>query len=497
MAAGKEEDPMTRRRLILTTLAILAVALPASAQVQDWKQIKYPPLHPMNIPEPQRVTLPNGMLVMLMEDHELPTIEVSAQIRTGSRHVPADKTGLGQVFGSALRTGGTKTMTGDQIDDFLEARGARIESFLGQDSGSAEAWSLKQDFPEVFKVFVDVIRNPTFAEDKIAIAKNQVASGIARRNDNPTSIMFREFQKIVYGTDSPYARTPEFATLDQVKRADLVTFHQKYYQPNRMILGVVGDFDSKQMLETIRSTLGGWPKGPEAKDPTTPIQSTLKPGIYYVQKDDMTQSDIIMGHLGILKNNPDIFAVDVMNEAWGGGFAARLFSNVRSKKGLAYAVRGAVDSEYDHPGTFNAWMTTKTETTAAGIDALMEEIEGLSKSPLTDAEVQRAKDSILNSFVFNYDSKGKILNQQMVYAYFGFPADYLSRYRQNIEKVTPADVNRVAKKYIHKDQLAILVVGPTKGQDKPLSSYGTVVPVDITIPKPKTPAGSASKKSAP
>ena len=488
---------MRIRRVLMTIFLALAVTLPAAGQANNWKEIKYPPLNPMTIPEPQRVTLPNGMLVMLMEDHELPTIEIMTRIRTGSRHVAADKTGLADVFGDVLRTGGTKTMTGDQIDDFLEARGARIETSVGDTSGSAEAWCLKQDFPGVFKLFADVLRNPVFAEDKIAIGKNQVAAGIARRNDNPTGIMFREFEKLIYGADSPYARIPEFATLGAITRDDLVAFHKKYFQPNRIILGVVGDFDSKDMTAKIKAAFADWPKGPAAKDAIAAYRTTAKPGIYYVQKDDMTQSDIIMGHLGIQKDNPDIFAVDVMNEAWGGGFAARLFSNVRSKKGLAYAVRGAINSNYDYPGMFNAWMTTKTETTAAGIDALMEEIDGLIKTPLTDEEVQRAKDSILNSFVFNYDSKSKVLAQQMVYAYFGFPADYLAQYRSRIEKVTTDDVTRVAKKYVHKDQIAILVVGPPKGQDRPLSSFGTVVPVDITIPKPKPPAGGASKKSAP
>jgi len=260
---------------------------------------------------------------------------------------------------------------------------------------------------------------------------------------------------------------------------------------------VVGDFNSKEMLAKIKEAFGNWPKGSELKDEPATYQTAIKPGIYYVQKEDMTQSDIIMGHLGIMKNNPDIFAVDVMNEAWGGGFAARLFSNVRSKKGLAYSVRGAIDSNYDYPGTFNVWMTTKTETTAAGIDALKLEIGDLSKSPLTNDEVQRAKESILNSFIFNYDSKAKVLGQQMVYAYYGFPADYLAQYRSRIEKVTTDDVTRVAKKYVHEGQMAILVVGPPKGQDRPLSSFGNVVPVDITIPKPKAPGGSASKKSAP
>jgi zinc protease len=202
----------------------------------------------------------------------------------------------------------------------------------------------------------------------------------------------------------------------------------------------------------------------------------------------MTQSDIIIGHMGIRRDNPDFYAVEVMNEVLGGGFGRRLFSNVRSKKGLAYSVRGAVDSNFDYPGTFNTWMTTKTETTAAGIDALMVEIDGLTSNPPTDAEVKDAKESILNSFVFNYDSPAKILRQQMTYEYFGYPADYLDRYRENIEKVTKADVARVASKYIHKEQLAVLVVGPSKGADRPLESFGPVTKVDITIRDTKGPA---------
>jgi len=489
---------MTFKRFPTVPLFLLALALPAWAQVQDYKQIKTPALRPITIPEPQRIALPNGMTVLLLEDHELPTIEAIATIRTGTRYEPADKAGLGEILGDVQRTGGTKSMKGDQIDDFLEARGARIETGMSETSAMADMWALKKDFPQVFKLFADVLRNPIFEEEKIAISKNQIASTIARRNDNPTGIMFREFDKLVYGPESPYARTPEFATLESVTREDLVAFHKKYFVPNRMILGVTGDFDSKEMAKTIREVIGAWPKGTEAKDAPAAYRTAPKPGLYYVQKDDMTQSDIILGHLGIQKDNPDIFAVDVMNEAWGGGFAARLFSNVRSRKGLAYSVRGAIDSNYDFPGTFNVWMTTKTETTGAGLDALMEEIEGLSKTPLTEEEVQRAKDSILNSFIFNYDSKAKILRQQIVYTYYGFPADYLSRYRQNIEKVTVADVNRVAKKYVHKDQLAILVVGPPKGQDRPLDSFGKVTRVDITIPPPKT-AGrpSSSSSSAP
>lgn len=472
------------------------LSVPSLAQVKDYRQLKFPEMRPLTIPQPERIVLDNGLVVMLLENHELPLIEVMTRIRTGGRLDPADKTGLSGMFGQALRTGGTKSMSGDQIDDFLEARAAMVETNVGLESGSATLSCLKQDFDDTLKVFADILRNPAFSEDKIKIVRNQANSGISRRNDNPQGVMQREFAKLVYGADSPYARVSEYSTLEHISRDDFVAYHAKYYQPNRMILGVVGDFDAKEMARKVRATFGDWPKGAAAKDPEATWQASLKPGFYYVQKEDMTQSDIIIGHMGIRKNNPDLYAVEVMNEALGGGFAARLFSNVRSKKGLAYSVRGGVESNFDYPGTFNTWMTTKTETTAAGIDALMAEITDIVAKPPSEEEVKKAKESMLNSFVFNYDSPAKVLRQQITYEYFGFPADYLARYRQNIEKVTAADVARVASKYIHKDQLAVLVVGPSKGQDRPLESFGKVTKLDITIPESKgAPTAVASADS--
>lgn len=482
---------MRTLRAIATFASLVLLATLAAAQVTDHRQLKFPELRPFTIPQPQRMVLDNGMVVMLLENHELPLIDVTARIRTGARLEPADKLGLAAMFGQVLRTGGTKTMTGDQIDEFLEGRAATIESNVGIDSGSASLSCLKQDFDAALKVYADVLRNASFSADKIKIAKNQANSVISRRNDNPQGIMQREFAKLIYGADSPYARVSQYATIEAIAREDFLAFHKRSLQPNRIILGVVGDFDSKQMTAKIRAAFGDWPRGPDAKDPEIAATGAVKPGIYYVQKEDMTQSDIIMGHMGIRKDNPDFYAVEVLNEALGGGFAARLFSNVRSKKGLAYSVRGGVDSNFDYAGTFNTWMTTKTETTAAGIDALMAEIGDIVANPPSDAEIKRAKDAILNSFVFNFDSPAKILRQQITYEYFGFPADYLACYRQNIEKVTAADVARVARQYVHKDQLALLVVGPSKGQDRPLDSFGKVAKLDITIPEPKaTTAGT-------
>ena len=217
-----------------------------------------------------------------------------------------------------------------------------------------------------------------------------------------------------------------------------------------------------------------------------------KPGVYFIQKDDVNQSNIRMVHLGTTRDNPDYHALEVMNEVFGGGFSARLFSNIRSKKGLAYSVGGGVGSNFDHPGLFQLSMGTKSGTTAAAIEALYEEIDQLHKTPATADELIRAKESILNSFVFRFDSKQKVMSEKMLYEFYGYPPDFLERYRTAIEKVTAADVARVAKKYVHKDKVALLVVGKAADLDKPLSTFGAVQTVDITIPE----AGADKKKAA-
>ena len=484
----------TKSWFLFLLLAITALAQ-AGAQVETVDELTYPALPDFEVPEPRRVELDNGMVVMLLEDHELPLIDVIARVRTGARLEPADKVGLASLTGAVLRTGGTGSMTGDEIDDFLESRAASIETSIGTVSGSASMSCLKGDFREVLGLFGQVLRDPAFDEEKLAVAKNQANTGIARQNDQPQNIMFREFAEIVYGADSPYARSQTYTSIDSVTREDLVAWHGRFYQPNNIILGLVGDFDGDEALAMVREVFGDWPRGEAAPAPEGGYRAEPAPGVYAVQKEDMTQSNIIMGHLGIERDNADYLAVELMNEVLGGSFASRLFSNVRTKKGLAYAVSGGVRSNYDYPGQANFWMTTKTETTAAGIDALLEEVRGMTATPPDADEVEKALSGILNSFVFNSDSRRKILNQQITYEYFGYPLDWLSRYYEGIQQVTVEQVQAAAEKYLHPDKFAILVVGPAEGRDRPLNEYGEVTQVDITIPELEVQQAEATDES--
>jgi zinc protease len=453
------------------------------AQTQTWQQIpisKLPDFHP---PQPKRIELPNGMVVFLQEDHELPTIDGVARIRGGGRSVQGSKTGLTDIYGEVWRTGGTKNKTGDQLDDFLEQRAAKVETGGGADSTTA-AWAcLKADFDDVFGAFVDVLKNPEFRADKIEIAKKGMYDGISRRNDDPEQIAGREAAKLTYGANSPYARVPEYATVAAITRQDLVQWHKDHVQPNNIIVGVVGDFDSAKMEARLREAFASWPRGAAVKDPEIQPEPA-KPGFYQIDKTDVNQSNIEMVTLGITRRNPDYYALSVFNEAFGGGFSSRLFSDIRTAKGLAYGVGGGVGSAWDHQGMLRLVVGTKSKSTIESIQAIDEEIADLGKHPINDEEIKRAKDAILNSFVFRFDSPEKVLREKMAYEFYGYPLDFLENFQKEIEKVTREDVARVAAKYLHSDQLAVLVVGNVSEFDKPLSSLGMVNKVDIAIPAP-------------
>jgi zinc protease len=478
--------PTTRTLLLASCLLAFALA-PAAAQVEKVDQLKFPPLPEQRIPVPERVVLDNGLVVLLLEDHELPLIEASAVIRTGSRLEPAAKAGLAELTGQVLRTGGTKKRTGDQLDDLLESRAAQIETSIGETSGRASLSSLTKDFPEMLKLFAEVLREPAFDPMKLEVAKNQVVAEISRQNDDPLTILFREFEEIVYGPESPYVQQPTYASVAAIGPADLAAWHREHFHPERIVLGLVGDFRAAEALALVREAFGDWPRGTAAAAAEVPFRDRVPPGVYLIERPDLAQSSVAIGYQGIRKDAPDFYAVEVMNQVLSGSFASRLFSTIRTQKGLAYAVSGSVGSQWDHPGTTTLFLTTKRETTGAAIDALLEEARNMVAKPPSDEEVAKAKQSILNSFVFNSDSPRKILGQQLTFEYYGYPLDWLSRYRRGIEAVTTAQVRAAAAKHLRPGEFAILVVGPPEGRDRPLTDFGPVTAVDITIPEPPAP----------
>jgi zinc protease len=464
-----------------TTAVLILLAATVSGQVTNVNDIKTPPLRKFETPQPKRIALSNGMVIFLLEDHELPLIKGRAIVRGGSRDVAADKAGLLGIYTQAWRTGGTASKTGDQLDELLDARAARVEAGGATDSTAVSLDVLKGDFDTVLPIFVDLLRAPQFRQEKIDLAKTQANSAISRRNDEPGGILGRETMKLGYGADSPYARQSEYATIASITRDDLMAFHDRTVHPNNIILSFIGDFDSTQLEKRLRDIFGSWARGPQVAKPAVTINAA-KPGIYFAAKEEVTQANIALVHPGIERNNPDYYALNVMNEIFGGGFSGRLMQKLRSEKGLTYGVGGGVGANWDYPGLFRVQMATKSGTTIESVEALKAEVARLVSAPITAQELAQAKESILNAFVFTMDTREKALNQQVALELYGFPRDYFVKFPSMIEKVTAADVERVAKKYVHPDQLAVLVVGDPKEFEKPLSSLGEVQTIDITIP---------------
>ena len=465
-------------------LILLSMTVSVFAQVKLAEELQYPPLPDLVIPEPERIVLENGIVVLLMEDHELPLVSLSAFIRTGSRLEPQDKIGIASLTGTVLRTGGTTKQSGDELDEFLEGKAAMIEVGIGGSSGTASMSCLKEDFPAVLEVFGVILRTPAFAPEKLKIAKNQMMAGIARQNDDPGGIVSREFKKLIYGNSSPYTWVPTYATILAVTQKDVVHWHETYFHPNRMILGLVGDFQKDQAIALLNKVLGDWKRGPEDKDAQVFIQEQAPAGVYYVEKNDMTQAKIAMGHQGLRRDHPDYYSLVIVNQILSGSFGARLFSNIRSKQGLAYDVHGGVGLGWDHPGMAILSMSTKTQTTGKGIDALISESRKMVSNPPTEEEVANAKASILNSFVFSVDSPAKVLGKYLTYEYYGYPSTWLKTFRHGIEQVTVTQVREAAKRHLRPQDFAILVVGPREGTKPALTQYKDIQELDIRIPDP-------------
>jgi zinc protease len=454
-------------------------------QTEPWMKIPVPALRPFNPVQPKRVELGNGMIILLEEDHELPFISGAINMRGGERDVPAAKAGLIGLYGETWRTSGTSSVNGDKLDDLLEAKAAKVETGGDVDSTAVSWECLTKDEDQVFAIAVDLLEHPAFNNQKLTLAKQQAVAGIVRRNEDASEIAEREAEKLVYGANSPYARQPEIATVMSVAIADLEAWHKKTIFSNNMIVTVVGDFHADEMEKKLRAAFEPLPRGPQWPKLDAQFPGPT-PGLYSIIKPDVDQSNVWIVGLGTERSNPDYYALVVMNEIFSGGFGSRLFQDVRTKQGLAYSVSGAYGASYDHPGMFYTAASTKSESTVKATQAMLDQIGKLKTEPFTDAELTSAKDQLLNSFIFRYDSREKIINTATQLEFYGYPADFLDKYRAGVESVTTADLERVAKKYIDPSKFAVLIVGNEPQFGSPLTDLklGPAHPIDITIPMP-------------
>ncbi|MDP4173426.1 MAG: pitrilysin family protein [Bacteroidota bacterium] len=468
----------------LILLCILISSILSFAQKSPKEKLVYPQLHKIEMPKIENVTLKNGMRLFLIEDHQYPTVDLRAMIGAGSIYETNDKIGLASITGTVLRTGGTENIPGDKMDKLLEGLGADIETYGETNATYAYVSLLKEDIDKGISIFSDLLMHPALPEDKIALAKIEQKTWISRRNDNIWSITDREFRNLIYGKDHAFSRYAEYSTINSITRDDIVAFYKKYYHPNNTILAAWGDFDVKELKKKLEDAFSAWPE--EKIDfPAKPqVNYQHKYTVNFIQKNDVNQSHIQLGHIGGKLDDPDYPALLIMNQILS---FDRMFKVLRTKEGLTYAPWGYFGADYDHLGIFNCGTQTKSSSTVYAVELLLKEVKRITEEEVTDEELAKAKDSYMNSFVFNFDSKGKIVERLMNYAYFNYPLDFIEKTRNGVEKVTKADILLAAKKHLQPDKMQILVVGNKNDFDKPLSSLGQVNEIDIAIPTENMP----------
>ncbi|MEX0646476.1 MAG: pitrilysin family protein [Balneolaceae bacterium] len=472
------------KKLRIFILLLLAGCASTDSVHKNWDNIEYPEINNFEQPDVEVFTIDNGITFYLMEDHELPLINMSVRVRTGSFLEPEDKTGLASVTGSVMRSGGSETYPDDELNELLENRAAHMETNIGLTSGSASMNVLREDFENLLPVFVDLLSNPAFPEDKIDLAKTQTETSISRRNDDQGAIANREFRRLIYGPNSVYGRLTEYETIQNITREDLVNFHEQSFVAPNMMVGIVGDFDSDEIKQNLEEAFSSIPEGEKRQLNFPEVDYDFTQGINFINKSDVNQSYVLLGHIGGMRDNPDYAKLQVMNQVLSGGFSSRLFQVVRSDLGLAYAVFGSYGSNNFYPGTFTAGVMTQSETTAEAIDAIFAEIERLQEEPVSEEELQHTKDQFLNSLVFRYDSRAKILNERLANEYAGLDPDIFDRLVEEVIEVTPEDVSEAAREYLRPDAMKILVVGNASEIGDQLEKYGEVNEIDISIPEP-------------
>ena len=462
---------MTRRTaatsiLLLVICFAIAGALhaPAVAGVSHPGKLKYGELK-FEIPKADayRHTLSNGMVVYIAEDHTLPLVNVQVFVRAGAFLDPKDKPGIADMTGTMLREGGTTNLTAEQFDEKADFLAARIGSYGGNDRSGASLNAITQQLGPSLDLLFDMIKNPGFQQSRLDVEKGNEIESMKQRNDDADDILSREWDWLMYGEDHFTTRELTAAEMGAITRDDLAAFHGSYWTPANMMLAVSGDVTPTSFLADLERRFAGWKsEGPKVPWPPDPPSHMVKPGLYHVEKD-IPQGKASIGHLGIKRDgweNPDYFALSVMNDILGGGgFTSRITKRVRSDEGLAYGAGSSFGIGNYWPGVFHMGYASKNATVAFAAKICVEEVAKIRSTPASEDEMKTSKNSFIETFPRSFESPASIVGNFASDEYIGRPHSYWDRYRDNIRKVTAADVQRVARTYLQPDKLIFLFVG--------------------------------------
>ncbi len=453
-----------KQNMALGLVAILGLALGQAQEIPDRpEKLTFPPLvYDAPNPADYREELESGAIVYIYPDRERPLIDLSVNIRAGSFLDTEGKEGLANLTGHLMARGGIPSKPANELDEELEFLAARLSSSFGGLNGSISLNLLSKDADRGFEILRAVLAAPSFQEDKLALRKTQLLQGLKQRNDDSRNIESRERNFLAYGENFWFNRHTTAASLESIRREDLLAFHHEWVHPRNFIVSISGDFDRDAMLERLDGVFAAWPH-PGKKSPPVPQEREYgKSGVYIVDKD-VNQGRVSIMLPGIRWDDPDFYAIQVMNDVLGGGgFTSRITNRVRSDEGLAYSAGSSFPGGSHYPVVFRAGFQSKSRTVAYATSIVLEEIERIAGEPVSAEELLTAKKSFIDTFPNNFASSAQVVSafagDEMIGRYARQP-NYWAEYRDNIEAVDIAAVQRVAKRRLRLGQVIILIVG--------------------------------------
>lgn len=474
-----------KKLLILTILALLLLSnIGFAAKVKPIDQFKYPNLHEFKLPEIEKAQTENGIKLRLIKTEKLPVINMTVFLKGGDVYDPSAKVGLAGFTAQLLRIGGTKELKGDDVDQFLDSNGISIGINSQNDFYTISLDCLDENLDQAVSILSKLLIEPAFDDEKLEELKTQAASGISRRNDEPLPISHREFDKLIYGENSPFAPVLEYEHLDNIAKQDIIDNYKKYFAPGNMLVGVTGPIGIDKIKSIFEKYFANWnqtsdiPPYPQVQAPTLDFK------VGFAEKSTLTQSYLALGHLGVKENFDQQAKIMVFNSIFSQSWDARLFNRVRTKMGLTYDIGGGIQTERLFPGKTYFYTYTKSQSTIAAIKAMFDEINIIRDKKVTEKELNDAKDAFVNSYIFKYSSPERILYQEMTREFYGLMEGYSEKMLENIKKVTIDDVLEVAQKYLHPDQMVIFILGKEQDLDGKLEDLGKVKKIDISIKPP-------------
>ncbi len=406
----------------------------------------------------ERSVLDNGLILIHSEKNNLPIVKISLLIKASLADEPLSKAGIANLTADMI-TEGTTNRTSEEISEEIEFMGAGLSASAGVDFTTLSLSILKKDLTKGFEIFTDVLLNPLFPEKELDREKRLIKGSLKQSEESPSFLANRAFIESVYG-NHPYGRLIEGTqiSIDTITRDDLKTFYTKYYRPSNSIMAVVGDIGKSDLNKIVNTYLSEWKSATKIKKKEIAFDKVPKGDEIFIQRE-LTQSTIILGHIGIKRDDPDYYPLSVMNYILGGGgFSSRLMEQIRDNMGLTYGIYSHFAAK-KFGGSFRITVQTKNENNDTVIQEILSQIKKIKNEPVSDNELIDSKSYLTGSFPRRIETMDRIADFLVVTEFYGLGLNYDEKYLDYINSITKEDIQRVAKTHLDDKNYILVVVG--------------------------------------